>query len=533
MKFNYKKNIAAPLMIGLSMAIGLSSCQKDFGDINKPWDSKAYSATIPAMYNNLAVGMLEAGTSRTIFSSFLYQNTQLAANYAASGYRLNDQVGGAWTNYYTALANYREVETMIAKDLKADKMTNVKAMLKTLMAYKTLKATTLFGDMPYSQAGKGFSGPEFYRPAYDQQSDIMLAALNDLKWAVDNFNTNTDQYSLGSSETIFKNDIPTWIKFANSLRLRYAMVMRNKNASLADPIIVETLTKPLLAPGDNLGIYPSQVTGLTLNRAPSFRGNSYVRMGSTMWNAMSSTNATDGSGIYDLRCKILFEPNKAGQWVPYPQSPTEATTAEIVGDAPYLDARKTNFVSTGNYLYSPLSIFYVADDKIPELFITAAEVSLLKAEIYNRGIAGVVANPVTAKAFYEEGIAESVKFWYKTANSTSIGSVTKPNAAPTALELSTMLMHPAVAYNVANPAAALAQIYKQSWIALFHQPYDAWVLKRRTGNGTPNVALSPSSPVINLNKLVYPNSEMETNYENWKVVTGGADDMASKPWFMN
>ncbi|UKJ07671.1 SusD/RagB family nutrient-binding outer membrane lipoprotein [Solitalea lacus] len=530
MKFNYKKNIKAPL-IGLSMVIGLSSCQKDFGDINKSWNSTSYVATIPAMYNNIASTMLESGQSRTIVSSFLYQNTQLAANFATSGFRLDDQVGTLWNNYYFALANARKLEVMIDEDIRAPKMTNVKAMLKTLMAYKALKTTQLFGDMPYTQAGKVYSGPDFYRPVYDKQADIFAGAIADLKWAIDNFSTNADQVSLGASENIFNGDIATWIKFANSLRLRYAMAIRDKNATLADPIIAEALTKPLLVPGDNLGMYPSKVTNLVLDRSGSYRGNNnIVRMGSTMWSAMSSSNATDGSGIYDLRCKIFFEPNKAGQWVPYPQAPTGTTTPEINGDGPYQASRTTTWVTPANYLYSPLNYYYIADKTFPDLFITAAEVSFLKAEIYNRGIAGITANPATAKAFYEEGIAESVKFWYKTANSSTIWAVNKPAAAPTAAELTAMLTNPAVAYS-ATPATALAQIYKQNWIALFHQPFEAWMLQRRTG-ATPNVQLSPDSHVLNMNKLNYPASESSTNFDNWKAVTGGTNDMSVKPWFM-
>jgi hypothetical protein len=258
-------------------------------------------------------------------------------------------------------------------------------------------------------------------------------------------------------------------------------------------------------------------------------------MGSTMWEAMSGTNAADGSGIFDLRTKIFFEPNSDGDWKPYPQNPPSGTVAETdnggAGNDPYAEARLTAWVPTGVYHYSPLNLFYVNDRTFPDLFITGTEVSFLKAEIYNRGIGGVGANATTAKQYYEEGVTESVKFWYKLANGSSIWTVDKPAAAPTTGELNTMLTNSAVAYS-ATSADALKQIYKQYWISLFHQPFDAWTLKRRTGDATPNVPLASTSEALNLNRLVYPTGEITSNYDNWKTVTGGTDDRTKKPWFM-
>jgi hypothetical protein len=211
-------------------------------------------------------------------------------------------------------------------------------------------------------------------------------------------------------------------------------------------------------------------------------------------------------------------------------SETGGNAGGIVND-PYDESRLTTWDVNGVYKFSPLNFYYVADKTFPQLFITSAEISFLKAEIYNRGIGGVGADPVAAKKYYEEGITESVKFWYGLANGSAIWTVNKPAAAPTTMELTAMLSNPAVAYS-ATPATALEQIYRQSWIAFFHQPLEAWNLQRRTGGKTPAEALSPSSPVLNFNKLIYPTSETESNYDNWKAVTGGTNDEKVKPWFM-
>lgn len=527
----YIKKTALSLAVLGSMTLA-SSCEKDFGDINDPWENKQYTVELPPLYNSIVSTMTETG--RPIASSFLYHATQLAANYAASGYRLDNQVGDSWQNYYFALVDYRKAMELIDADPRAAKMTNIRAMLQTLIALKTLKTTALYGDMPYKDAGKSIYGPAYFRPVYDKQADIFTAALADLKQAVDGFSTSADQVSLGAYETMLNNDIPTWIKFANSIRLRYALMMRAKNPAAADVIIADALSKPLLEADKYVGIEATLVSGGQIDRAGNFRGNSYVRMGSTMWRAMSATDAEDGSGIYDLRAKIFFEPNSAGKWKPYPQNPPAGTIAETGNggvDDPYAEARLGKWVSGGTYHYSPLNFYYVVEKTFPDLIITGSEVSFLKAEVYNKGIGGVAASPATAKQFYEEGITSSVKFWHKLANGSAVWTVNKPAATPDPAALKAMLAHPAVAY-ASTPAEALAQIYKQSWIAMFHQPFDAWALQRRTGNATPNVPLAPTSESLNLNRLVYPSGEVTSNFDNWKAVTGGTDDKSVKPWFM-
>ncbi|SDC83275.1 SusD/RagB family nutrient-binding outer membrane lipoprotein [Niabella drilacis] len=529
------KTILYSILLG-SIILSTTSCNKDFGDINKPWDNKVYTPTIPGLYTSIASSMAENG--RPLFTSHLYQASQLAASYSASGYRLDDKSSASWYNYYGALIDYNKTMELIEKDSAVARMTNIKAMLKTLISLKTLANTTYYGDMPYSEAGKSYLGAQYYRPVYDKQQDIFSNALKELKWAIDNFSTSTSQMSLGSADVLLQNDLSLWVKFANSVRLRYALILRNKDAAGADAIIADALSKPLLEPAEYISINPAKITGLQIDRSGTFRGNSYIRMGSTIWNAMSSSAATDGSGIYDLRTKIFFEPNKAGQWKPYPQNPpagTEAETANGVVDGknndPYAEARTTTWLAPGNYLYSPLNYYYVADRTIPDLIITGSEVSFLKAEIYNRGIGGVAANPATAKQFYNAGITESVKFWYKVANSSTIWVVNKPAAAPTDGELSTMLANSNVAYSN-TVATALTQIYRQSWLAMFHQPYDAWVLQRRTNYGTPFTQLAPTSEVLDLNKLIYPQAEASSNAVNWRAATNGADDKSKKPWFM-
>ncbi len=522
--------------MALLITVAFSSCKKDFGDINKSWDNKVYEASIPALYNSLVASTVEPGGTGNILTSFVYQNTQLIAMYAASGFRLDNFSGAYWNNYYGALANYRKLVELIEANENAANMSNVHNMAKTIIAYLTLRTTMMYGDMPYTDAAKAFTSSEFFRPKYDPQAQIIKDALNELKSAVDNFSTNAAQVSIGSSETMFASDITKWTKFANSIRLKYAMALYAKDQATANTHIGEALAKPLLGPAEVYGLFPSVIgNGFELHRNGWYRGNSYVRMGSTMFDAMSSTRDSSGSGIFDLRCRILFEPNAFGKWSPYPQAPSSSTATEVGNEGkndPYNEDRLTTFNPSGaSYIYSPLHVYYTADRKFPQVFITGSEVSFIKAELYNRGIGGVTANAATAKTNYVSGITENVKMWYALANGSSIWTVGKPTAAPTTQDLATMMANPAIDYS-SNAATALSQIYKQHWIALYHQPFEAWNLARRTNYATPGVAVNSTSPGYNFYRMTYPQSEIDGNYENWRSVTGGSDAPTVKPWFM-
>ncbi|QTE22199.1 SusD/RagB family nutrient-binding outer membrane lipoprotein [Polaribacter cellanae] len=529
MKSIYKKNRNKGLYLMLLFMgfLSFNSCDNDFGDINDGYEAKLYKANIPGLFNGMVASLKFEDTRYKVPMAWLYQWNQQAAMYGATGFRLDDAVTPAWRNYYATLANYNDLLGLIAKEEVPENYKNVEAMAKIIIAYKTLSNTLLYGNMPYSEAGKGFLTTDSFRPVYEDQQSIMKAAISNLTAAIGDLSTSTSQFSLGSSETLLGNDVNMWKKFANSVRLNAAMIMIEKDEAFAAPIITASLEAPLLTSEEYVSLDPGKIAGLQNNREWYFRGNSYLRMGSTMFNEMSSTTAVDGSGIYDLRTSILFEPNEDDKWIPYPQI-SDASTPTVTGD-PHIEARVKKDWTKNRSNFATFNVYYVQDHSIPQFLITGSQVSFLKAEIYNRGLAGIAADQAKAKTFYEEGITASVNFWYNHAFN-SIWDVNKPAAAaPTSAELTAMLTNPEVAYS-SNASDALTQIYKQSWIALIHQPIEAWTLKRRTGDATPGVQLPATSLVTDFNRLVYPPSERETNRVNWTAATGGTDSEKVKTW---
>ncbi len=435
--------------------------------------------------------------------------------------------------------------------------TNAIAMVKVLRAYEALELSNTYGDLPYSKAGKAFSGSTTdLKPAYDKQQAIYLSCLSDLTWAVNHLNTGSNQFSFGSNEFVFGSGatIPQWIKFANSLRLRYALTMYDKDSNDAGPIIADALTKPLLSDPitDEVGLYQANIPNISYDidgagRDFFFRQESRARMGSTLWNLFSNNNNTDGSGIFDLRCKIFFEVNGdttgnkgVGRWVPYPQNPVTPISDGGSPD-PYNNDRDPankgwSADKVGNN-YSDYNYYWGRDGNLsgstgacPEIFMSAAETYFLKAEAYAKGT-GVPQNNALAQTAYTAGVTASLTFWKNMAFNSSVWIVNKPDSGtPTSAELTSVLTNAKVAWSDAN---GLSLIYEQEWVDLFRQPWVAWTLMRRTGYATPQDASNPAGYTQNygsLQRYQYPSDEQQLNNANWTAATGGKDLTSTKLW---
>jgi hypothetical protein len=541
----YSVNKLAGAIIVLFLIAAMPSCTKNFQKINATWNGAA-SASLLQLYTGIGANLditADIGLDNSA-ARWLYPITQQGAVYAASDYPFVNSTG--WVSFYQNLSSFNKMFSTIAADPDSANYTNVKAMIKVLRAYQAIELSDFYGDIPFSKAGNGISGSvgDLTVP-YDKQQDVYISCLNDLTWAVNNFTTtDPNQYSFGSGEFLLLNDITQWMKFANSLRLRYAITIYDKDNADATPIIADAITKPLLTDpvADVVGLSSANIPGLSFDisgagRDAFFRQESRARMGTTMWDLMTNNDSTDGSGIFDPRCKIYFEVNGDSLWVPYPQDPI--TAISDAGD-PYNNNRDNDWSAdkVGNQ-YSDYNYYWGRDGNapasnsvgtVPEIFITPAEIHFLKAEVYARGIGGIAQNTATAQTEYEAGVTASVTFWSTMAIECPIWIVNKPAALPTAGDISALLANPKVAFNAAN---ATQLIYAQEWIDLFRQPWVAWTLMRRTGGLTPMDTTNPAGYNSNygsLQRYQYPGDEQLYNNANWKTATGGSDLTSTKIW---
>ncbi|MEM7372426.1 MAG: SusD/RagB family nutrient-binding outer membrane lipoprotein [Bacteroidota bacterium] len=521
----------------LLLLIGMffPACDKGFEEINRNPFSPT-TTDIGPLFNQV-ISSLRLGWNEQFYlhNEKLYQVTQQAALTAETFQNINIGTEEIWSQYYTTLAHIREIERRLdAHEGASEATNNIRAQLKILTAYKTFRVTDLFGDIPFFEAGKGFEDVDAVRPAFDDQQEIYRHLLEELKWAVENMNLEPEPstssgeayLSLGNFDTFFGGYLRQWERFANSLRLRHAVRMADKDPDFAYPIIQELMEgdAEMIGEGDDVVMLPAAQNWLNLSVNWSFREHKKLRLGTTTWEQMSESDEPDGSGIFDPRLFVFFEPNQAREWVPFPQVPQDSTPQS--GGIPYQQHRDVSYDFKGqSNLYSPLNYYLVRDEKdIPEIIMTAAEVHYLKAEVYFRGL-GVEANTPLAETEYTTGVAASMKFWQNIMVNSGIWENKAPILNSTEIfirvnNLNISIFHP--------QNDKLQLIYTQRWLDAFRQPWEAFALLRRTNatprEGTPNTFF----------RFSYPPSETEKNPDNWnqQLQKMGADASTTKVWWM-
>ncbi len=124
--------------------------------------------------------------------------------------------------------------------------------------------TSLYGDIPYSEAMKASDGN--YTPVYDNQKDIFVGILDDLKSANELLSGVSSVDGASSADLMFGGDVLKWRKFANSLRLRFLLRLSEKLSEMSSAgvdvktefstIVGNSTTYPVLASNDDNAFIP-------------------------------------------------------------------------------------------------------------------------------------------------------------------------------------------------------------------------------------------------------------------------------------
>ncbi len=527
------------------LLLSLAACRKNFDEINT--DPSSFTTASDGSLFNQVISTLVLGWNEQFYinNEILYKQTQQAALTKEAWGNFTLGTEEMWSNYYGALPGIRELQKRFAKLDNSPGVQNMRAMLKITMAMKTFKLTDIFGDIPFSQAGYGFQNLDYLHPKFDNQRDIYLSLLDDLQWADENITEsapNVEPFtSFKGFDKLFNGDMKMWRKLANSLRLRHAMRMADREPDIAGPIIKEIIenNRPVLVGYDMTSpvlesacLWPAATGFKNESLSWSFREHKNLRMGSNIWHLLSDNDSASGSGIFDPRAYIFFETNNNSKWASYPQVPVATTPSE--GGIPYGEHRD----QTGSFsikgetcIYSPFNYFVIDDiNYMPIILITGAEVHFLKAEAYFRGI-GVAVDKDMADIEYMNGVNSSVEWWMKVAKNSKLplSGMTFPEMIPipSNLKASSVLMRYG-SWNAATEDQKLDFIYTQWLIDAFRQPWEAYALARRTGR-TPH-----EGAVISHYRLPYPPSEAEYNSANCAAAISrqGGDLPENKIWWI-
>lgn len=464
------KSIYTPGTVVLLLWLSLISCTKNFEKINT--DPTAAPVVAPGILLTRGLlfvsgGEFEAWRANLIYCGPMIQHlSSTSLTYVGDKYLYNDGYSGAAFNSF--YPNGVKILTTLIEQTKTDpSQANFTAMARIARVIMLQRLTDLYGNVPYTAAGKGFIDQNF-TPAYDAQDAIyagFAAELQDAATQLDATKTTP-----GSSDISGYAGSPAqWKKLAYSLLLRVGLRFSKK----ADPSLGKAWVQKALAGGvftantdafyiqhasgdyDNpnshvIGVYPG-------SRAETGKDNQSIKL-SKFFVDLLKTKA-------DPRLRIISELPKADSTPGGSDDPAlqkglpsgfDNTSDPVFGIGSTGDANLAHYSQPKQIIAQPNS---------PDIFITYSEVQLMLAEAAARGwIAG---DPMT---FFTTGVKSGI--WQWTLYSSSI--VYDDAAASTYAT--------AQASALAGPLAAqLEAINTQYYITTFLNEYEAYANWRRSG----------------------------------------------------
>ncbi len=199
------------------LAVLLSSCSKKLAELNK--NPNAYESVNPQFLFTKAqlteVGLNPNGNRFNLMQQLQQEATYSEVTAPGDKYFAEGYVRNSWTAYSTSLSQIQQVIGNVMDPESINKL----SISRIWKVYIVHHLTDLYGDVPYSEAGKGRDGQ--YQPKYDLQSDIYKDMFKELDEAAKAFNPAKPTF--GTSDLFYDGNTAKWQKFAYSLMLRLAM----------------------------------------------------------------------------------------------------------------------------------------------------------------------------------------------------------------------------------------------------------------------------------------------------------------------
>lgn len=481
--------IAGALLVISTLA---TSCKK-YLDINK--NPNAAEVVDPKLlFSNATVAYANNRAGGDLYIPISLTGQAIASggnNPTAWGFPSEEQydvnalsLGNIWRAFYTyAGVNLKEVVRLA--EAASPKNNNAAAQAKVLMGFVFNDLTSLYGDVPFTEA----LNTDIIYPKFDPQPVVLQGVVNLADQALAQFDA-ASPLKISDYDLFYKGDIAKWKRVAKSLKLRTLMIMVDKDPSKA-AVIGQLVTEGglLSSPADNFQIAYYNTAGrynpkYGLNRQYN---NEQSFFGASKWlvNFMNPVN--------DPRLGIFFEkPASASTYVaPDP--------GQDIDDAVHARVNRN---------------FHNASE--PEALFTYQEELFYEAEVYARGL-GVPMDLAKANTLYKKAVEESVKYYAAQAQSATL-ITSGSNAAIAAAFTATANTAAATAASFAaslpdlnsfgTSREAVKYIHYQHWVDKWDRGLDAFTQWRRSGpegDEVPPLSLPTGAPAGGLfRRFEYP-----------------------------
>ena len=365
--------------------------------------------------------------------------------------------GNTWGMMYSqVLGNLLLVEQDAAEAGPASN--NVAAIAKIFKAHTYFELTSLWEEVPFSQA---LAASDFPEPIFDSQEDVfrgVLGLLDEAIGLIDQIDPEGALVDLSSGDIIYEGDMELWRRYANSLKLRTLMMMSNKLDVSSE--VNEVLGQPLIESNSQAAFIDYAGGAGALN---GLQGLVEAFFG-------TDNESTQVYGVTSTVFDLVEGDPRFDMWI------------EDLGEGP---ANYGSFPSPAQAVYSNELI----TGNLPHMLFLPAEVDLYRAEL-----AMASGDASGADAFYKSGVAKNIA-WWNTDGPSAIGN-------PSGMDIS--------AYVDGLAPASMESIHEQLYLEALLRPVIAWNHVRRTN--VPALSAAPGASIGTiLKRFNYPPDEVAAN----------------------
>lgn len=507
----------------IAVVIAACSCTGNFSEVNRtPWrvtkDEKERDGY------NIRANIIKLQTSVVSGSEHLYQFQDLLMAAPFGGYMADANGFGEKFETFNPSdhwiqAPFRDVFTHVFPAynelLGSTDDRIVLAWADLLKVAAMHRVVDVYGPIPYTRMGSG----KLTVP-YDKQEDLYRTMIEELNAAIAVLteSRDVDNALYARFDRVYGGNLNSWIKFANSLKLRMALRMTYVNPSLARATAESAVSHPVGVITQNSENAFVSVPNNPMQLCVVQWGDH--RVGADIVNYMNGFNDPRREKYFTLSAFVDSDGD------PDPAIPPAYHGLRIGISSVPERAKQYSMPVVG------------VTDPLP--WINAAEVTFLRAEgaLWGWDMGG------TAQALYNQAIERSFGQWGV------------PGAAQYANDASSSpapYVDPLGVYSSGGVASGVKvrwdesgnfetnqeQIITQKWIAMFPNGMEAWAEYRRTGYpALMPVANNLSGGRVNtktgMRRVPYPSIEYTENGEHlYEAVMslGGPDNGSTRLWW--